>query len=181
MPQAQDSSDPTGVVSTRTGAGGEVSVSRARNRKANAAVELRLAGATWGQIAETLGYPTARTARVAMEKALEKQLVTGEDREAMRNLAGMRLDRLLRGVWAKATNPSDPEHLAAVAKARDIVDRHARLFGLDAPAEFVVTTPATIEIEAWVARMLNAQGPPVVEYDIVEGAWEEDEPDALST
>jgi len=174
---AQDSSDPTGVAK---GPGQDrTAVRRARERKSNAAIQMKLAGATWADIAKTLGYPTARQALVATEKALERQLHT-EDRDAMRRLAGARLDRLLLGVWPKAIDGEHPEHLLAVTKAREIVDRHAKLFGLDAPTEFVVHSPTQSQLEEWVAAVTALRVPDVEEYDILEGEIiPDDEPRAL--
>jgi hypothetical protein len=166
----QDSADPTGV-SGESGQGHGKELAKARNRKANAAVQMRLAGATWGEIAIALGYPTPRQAVVATERAMVKQLTT-DDREKMRKVAGARLERLLRSVWPKAIDPDSPDHLIAVGKARDIVDRHAKLYGLDAPTEVVVHNPTQVELEAWVTRLLAATEPQVVGYDIISGEVE---------
>ena len=165
---AQDSSDPTGIRSparTKDDAGG--TAGRARNRKGNAALQLAAGGMGWDDIATSLGYPTGRTARVAVERALERQLATDEDRRVLRKMAAVRLDRLLRSVYPKAVNPEHPEHLAAVGKARDLIADHRRLFGLDAPTEVTVHTPDQAEIEAFVARLVTPL--PVVEYDIIAG------------
>jgi len=178
--QYQDSNDPTGVngkTSGGTGASGN-SVSRARHRKANAAVQLALAGASWDDIAVSLGYPTGRTARIATERALEKQLSNHNDREQMRKFANARLERLLRSVWAKAIDPDHPEHLVALTKAKELIDRHAKLYGLDAPTEVVVHTPTATELEAWVAKVTTLLTPKVDEYDILD-AEVIDEPPAL--
>lgn len=178
---SQDSNEPTGIngeVSGGTGATGN-SVARARHRKANAGIQLALAGATWDEIAVALGYPTARTARVAVERALEKQLQTGDDREKMRKLADARLNRLLRSVWPKAINPEHPEHMLAVTKSRELIADHRKLFGLDAPAEIVVHTPTQNELESWVALVVSQQGPQVEEYDILDGEVIEDDPPAI--
>lgn len=164
--QAQDSSDPTGV--RHVGALNPGAPARARNRKANAAVSMRLAGATWNEIASALGYPTPRQALVATEKALERNLLE-EDRNSLRRLAGARLDRLLMSVWPKAINGDHPEHLYAVTKARELIDRHAKLFGLDAPTEIVVHNPTQTELESWVASVVSLGVPPVQEFDILEG------------
>src|SRR5215475_7110801 len=122
---------------------------------------MRLAGATWHEIAVGLGYPTERQALVSTERALVKQLQSTDDREKMRRLAGARLERLLRSVWPKAIDPDHPDHLTAVTKAREIVDRHAKLFGLDAPQEIVVHSPTQTELEAWVARVIALEQPPI--------------------
>jgi hypothetical protein len=184
----QDSNDPTGVPGKTSGGssgpGSAVpgnSVARARNRKANAAIQLALAGASWDDIALTLGYPTARTARVAVEKALEKQLASENDREKLRSLANARLNRLLRGVWSKAIDPDNPEHLLAATKARELIADHRKLYGLDAPTEVVVHNPTQNELEAWVAMVVNAGIPQVEQYSVIDGEVidEEDDGDAV--
>lgn len=163
---AQDSSDPTGIRSTPATAG---PAKVARARKADAAVAMRIAGASWEEIARTLGYATPRLALTATERALQRQLVTEESREQMRAMAGARLNRLLRSVWPKAINDQDPEHLFAVTKAKEIIDRHAKLYGLDAPTEVIVHNPTLTEIEQWVAKVVSVGAPPVAEYDIITG------------
>lgn len=177
--QYQDSTDPTGVNGPRGSLPDTSSVTRSRNRKANAALQMRLGNATWDEIASALGYPTARTALVAVERALEKELSNPEDREKMRKMAGARLERLIRSVWTKAIDPANPEHLVAVGKARDLIDRHAKLYGLDAPQEIVVHSPTQAELEAWVARVASGAIPAVEEADIFDVEYEEDEPLAL--
>lgn len=172
--QEQDSTHPTGVAGTasgRDGKGGIVngnSVTRARNRKAAAAIELHLSGATWTDIASILGYPTARAALVATERALERQL-HDEDREKLRAKAGQQLNRLLRGVWSKAIDPDNPEQLQAVGKARELLADHRKLWGLDAPTEVIVTSPSEAELDAWVAKVFASQTPDVPQYDVIEG------------
>lgn len=125
----------------------------------SAAVALRLAGASYPEIAEALGMESESTARRAVERdlALRAADAEPEKRELLRAQSGARLERLLRGLWQKATNPNDPEHLPAVTRALAIIDRHTRLYGLDAPAEVVVHTPTTAEIEAWVMRVVGEQ------------------------
>jgi hypothetical protein len=172
----QDSTDPTGVSApTKQWHDGGNNAGRARNRKANAALQMRYAGATWNEIASALGYPTPRTAMVATEKALERELANADDREKLRKLAAARLDRLIRAVWPKAIDPDNPDQMIAVSKAREVIADHRKLFGLDAPTEVVVHNPSQTELEAWVARVVAFQIPEVVEYDIIG----EEEPRAL--
>lgn len=168
--QEQDPNDPTGVKGKASG-GHTVpgnSVSRARQRKANAVLVLRMAGASWEEVCVSLGYPTPRTAQVAFEKALEKQLANNLDREKMRGLADARLERLLRSVWPKAIDPDHPDHLIAFTKAREVIADHRKLFGLDAPTEVVVHSPTRDELEAWVARVAGLTAPQVEELDILD-------------
>jgi hypothetical protein len=190
MVQQQDSSDPTGVSgppSTRTSNGGSGggtanNLALSRSRKAAAALQMRLAGATWHEICKGVGYPTPRSALVAVERALVKELDDTDDREKLRRLAGARLDRLLRSAWPKAINPDHPEHLIALTKCREVINDHRRLFGLDAPTEVIVHNPSQAELEAWVGTVLAATTPALPAYDIFEGELlqpDEGEPDAL--
>jgi hypothetical protein len=175
----QDPTDPTGVkvLSERT----DPATVRARDRKANAALQMRTAMADWEEIAQVLGYPSGRAAQVATEKALERELRTEQSRKHMRHLATRRLEALLRSIYDKATNPDHPEHLAALREARATIDRHAKLHGYDAPTEFVVNTPTSAQIEEWVAGMLSADTAGLPEVDIFDVEWTEDseEPAAI--
>jgi len=173
--QHQDPTDPTGVTNDYVNHRGHTNpqnATRARVRKSHAAIALRIAGATWAEIALSLGYPTPRQALVATEKALEKEL-DDTDRAHLRKLAGVRLDRLLRSVWAKALDDNCPEQMTAIARARDLIGDQRRLFGLDAPTEVVVHNPTQHEIERWVAQVVSVQST-VDEADIFE-----EEPRAL--
>ena len=169
--QAQDSTDPTGVKEVVKN--NAPTIARARERKALAALELKVSGFSWDQIAETVGYPTPRQALVAVEKALEGRLDV-EDRSKLRKVASMRLEALLQSVMPKANDANHPEHLAAQTTARGHIDRWIKLNGLDAPAELVVHTPTAAQLDAWVARVVSSQVGDVQEDDIVEGEWSED-------
>lgn len=167
----QNSEDPTGVSSDDANA--HNTLDRARARKANAALALALAGATWVEIAESVGYPTPRQARVAVERALEKRL-DEEDKAKMRTFAGARLERLIRSVWAKAIDPDNPEQMVAFGHARAVIADHRKLFGLDAPSEIIVHQPTRAELEQWVAKVTSLDTPPVEEDDVFEVEWHDD-------
>lgn len=122
------------------------------DRKAGSAITLRLAGASYAEIAQTLEMASATEARIAVESGLAEQ-ATSAVRDTLRAEESARLLRLLRSVWPKATSPDDPEHLPAIKVAVGIIDRHIRLLGLDAPTEILVHNPTIAEIEAWVATV----------------------------
>jgi hypothetical protein len=90
----QDSSHPTGVTGTKSR-----ELTKARMRKAEAALDMRHRHIGWQEIAETLGYPTPRHALIAVEKALQAGLQTDESKEFMRLLAGKKLEELIFAVW----------------------------------------------------------------------------------
>lgn len=162
----QDSSDPTGVTQHEDQTDGK-EVIRARDRKANAALQLAISGATWEDIAEALGFPTARAALVATEKALEKEL-RAHSKEFLRTIASKRLERLLRSTWRKAIDEDSPEHLPAVGKARELLADFRKLHGLDAPVEVAFYSPAEGEIEQWVASQIIKDAPALEEADIFD-------------
>jgi hypothetical protein len=142
-------------------------------RKGDAAVSLRVAGASYAEIAEVLGYQTEARAISAVENALAGAL-NAEDRNHQRAIAGQRIERLIRSVWAKAVDPAQPEHLPAVRTAKDLIDRYAKLYGLDAPSEIIVSTPTTSALESWVQQLTQIQAPQVEEFDVLEAEVVED-------
>jgi len=129
-----------------------------RGNRGRAAVALRLSGATYSEIADTLDLASEHAAKALIERDL------GHDadeprRNELRNFEALRLEALLKGVWVKATDPAHREHIPAVKAAVAIIDRRIRLLGLDAPEEVVIHTPAAQELEQWVAQVLAADNP----------------------
>ena len=146
---------------------------------AQAAVALRLAGASYSEIAETLAYDSEEKARAAVERDLAARAADADPakRELLRAQSAARLERLLRSVWGKAVDPNNAEQLPAVTKALTIIDRYSRLYGLDAPTEVTVYTPTTSEIDEWVAKVVGSGAVlDVVEADILEIEAAVDEP-----
>src|SRR5262245_40419937 len=66
------------------------------------ALELRMAGATYSQIAQAIGYKSKASAYAAVERALAADMTRVADiREEYRHLHLARLDRMLRAIWPK--------------------------------------------------------------------------------
>jgi hypothetical protein len=101
----------------------------ARKREAEA-LALRLAGATFEDIARQLGLSARQVAKDAYERALNR-LAPIADREKARALEAARLDRLQLVHWQKAL-AGDADATQAVL---GIMARRARLLGLDAPVD----------------------------------------------
>lgn len=107
------------------------------------AVALRLAGATFQEIADTIGYSNAGAAHKAVFRVLDR--VDAEMAGELRDVMGARLERLTRALWAKALT-GDPK---AVAEARRLNESFRRLYGLDAPLK--------IEgVRSWVDEQIEA-------------------------
>jgi len=92
------------------------------------AIQLRLAGASWQTIADTLGYSDRAAAHKDVTRALEAEMTKlRQGAEVLRESEVRRLDQLQRALWADA--------LKGDTKAADtvlrIIDRRVRLLGLD--------------------------------------------------
>lgn len=107
--------------------------------KAEAAVTMAMYGASPTDIAKTLNYSSPYRARMAVERALASAANSPDDREKVRKLIDKRLNRLLAAHMPKALDPNDPQQLAHSARALAIIDRQARLHGVDAPQQLTVT------------------------------------------
>jgi hypothetical protein len=137
--------------------------------RAASALQLRIDGASFSDIAKVLEFRDAAMARYAVEIALANEARSHEDVEQMRWVEARRLERVLSSLMRRATNPSDQDHLAYARTALAVIDRHIKLYGLDAPAKVDVTyTPAKAQLDEWVTKMTEAAHGPIVEADIVD-------------
>lgn len=105
------------------------------------AVELRIAGATYSQIAEQLGC--SRTgAFYAVKRALDRLAKETSDKtEQMRALFQARIERLIASYWLPAVSGD----LRAAQFVLSLIEREARLFGLDAPTQVQVSWREELE------------------------------------
>jgi len=134
-----------------------------------AAVQLRLSGTSYVDIAHTLGLRDARAALTLVTRELAAQAdENSEDRDQLRREAAAQLDELLVGVMDKASDPYNDEHLVAVRAAVTIIDRRIKLYGLDAPTEITVHNPTATELDQWVATMVRHTMPALEEPDIID-------------
>jgi hypothetical protein len=113
-------------------------------------VELRRAGATYEECARAVGYATAQGAYLAYHRALKRTLLDAGADE-MRNVESDRLERLQRAAWPNAM-AGETQAINAVIR---IMERRARLLGLDAPSKLQVeaTVYDTGTIESEVAKL----------------------------
>lgn len=143
--------------------------------RANAGVALRIAGASWSDIARTVGYSSAHRARQAVERALADTADDPEDRAAQRNLADRRLNRLLQSVMGKAVDPMNPDQIAFNRQALALVDRIARLHGVDAPTAVEYTTPSAERVAQVVGQVIGLiRTEQAAEADIIDAEIVED-------
>lgn len=143
--------------------------------QAEAALGLKIAGASWTTIAKTLDLSGPWEARRMVEMVLAAAAASPEKIDQQRHLHSRRLERLLSSVMPAATNPRHSDHLAYNARALAILDRIAALGGLNAPAQAVVYTPKAEEIEKYVAKfaVLAQADTEAAEADVIDADIEE--------
>lgn len=98
-------------------------------------LELRIRGLSHTKIAAKLDLDQSTVTR-ALQRAMTRMIEsTREKAEQVRDLEATRLDQMLDGVWEGATH-GDVQAIDAVVK---LMNRRAKLYGLDAPARQEVT------------------------------------------
>lgn len=120
---------------------------------ARAAVALKLSGASYPEIADTLHYTSPTSARLAVEGLLAAAYDENTDYKSLRNVASARLEKLMKGLAGKAFNPKDPDHLAYARQFLSVVDRHIKLHGIDAPQVISMINPSAEEFERVVGTL----------------------------
>ena len=104
-------------------------------------LELRKAGATFQQIAKAVGYADPSGAKRAYDRAM--QATIRQPADEIRRLESERLDAMQKAVWPPALAGT----LAAIDRVITIMNRRAKLLGLDLPTrrEVTVTTRDAVE------------------------------------
>lgn len=113
-------------------------------------LEMRLAGITFELIAKQVGFASAGACYNAYKRALIRTLQ--EPADAVREAELARLDRLMQGVWTQALRGEN----RSVESVLKIMDRRAKLLGLDAPVkqQVEVNTHDRDSIDSEVARLV---------------------------
>lgn len=93
------------------------------------AMELRKAGLSFDQIAKQLGYKNSSCAHYAVRACLKK--IIQEPAKEIRDMEVARLDDMLLSIWGEVRKG----HLGAHDRALKIMERRAKLLGLDAPTK----------------------------------------------
>ena len=115
------------------------------------ACKLRMAGASYDDIARQLRYASRGAAYTDITRALERNVVQlGQTAEVLRQQELERLDRLQLALWQQAM-AGDTRSAETVLR---IMDRRARVLGLDAPARVEILTLDAIDEEI---RRLEAE------------------------
>lgn len=120
------------------------------------AVQLRLAGLTYEQIADRLDM-SKEGARQLVTRTLES--AANRSAEEMRAEENARLDRLQGAIWGAALGGD----LKAVDQVLKLMDQRARLNGLNAPTRIMLSTTVRVEMEQALADLRE-----IVEGEVIE-------------
>ena len=149
-----------------------LTVRMSSKEKQKRAMALKLAGASYAQIADNLGYADSSGAYKAVSRGMKNALQ--ESAGDLRKIHYGRLEHMLMLVWP-AVNQGDSR---AVNSALQVMDRMERLYGLNAAERVDITAGAreTIivadgEKEAYIKALKEAieeDGHEIVDAEIVE-------------
>lgn len=148
-----------------------VPTSSPKANRALKALQLEEMGFGPAEIAEAMGFESVEEAGAKLQsdyKALAKHMPV--DKDQIRNLFRRRMDRLTRAIWTKAIDPDHPEQMIAIQRVMMILDREAKLLGVDAPTEVDVTVSRSKEELQAIASAIIAvqQDLPEDEDDIMD-------------
>lgn len=105
--------------------------------KTTHAIQVRMSGATWGEVARVAGYSSAADAQKAVTRARDRaNRALGEALDTYRALHGMRLESLLTAVWPYAMAGS----LEHNEQARKLLGDLAKLYGTNKPIDLTLVT-----------------------------------------
>lgn len=110
-------------------------------------LELRKAGLTYERIAEALGLSDRSIAWKGVNRAL--QLTIQEPADELRKIEGERLDALLRAMWPQAMQGKG----WAVDRCLSVMERRARLLGLDAPLKSRIEVITEDAVDAAIRQL----------------------------
>jgi hypothetical protein len=135
----------------------EKEAGQSSGRRVAAALNLFLAGANYIEIANTLNYASAEAAQLAVERAMAEVDFPDADKSAARQKMSMQLDMLLKATVPKALKQARDDQLAYVQTSVKILERKAKLLGLDAPTQ-VHINPDDRQVDQLVLSVLEVAG-----------------------
>ena len=102
--------------------------------KTRRSIALKLAGASYAQIAQQIGYSDASGARKAVQRGMKTSLQ--ENSSELKRIHYGRLEHMLMLLWPEVNTRDLPSMSAALA----VMDRMERLYGLNAAEKIDIAT-----------------------------------------
>lgn len=123
-------------------------------QRSKQAIQLKLAGASYPEIAEALGVSLS-TAHGDVQRALRD--IPREEALLLRQVEAARLDRLGRELWKDAIDKDVNiiQRLPLIDRLLKLSDRRSKLLGIDAP-QSVEISGVDLDLDAAVEQILNA-------------------------
>lgn len=140
--------------------------------RASAAVNLLVSGATYEDIAKVLAYKNTGEVKRAVWNAIGSIELDQDEINRERKKMRMRLEQMIAVDWPRVQNRQDPDQLAYQRFVLAVMDRQAKLMGLDAPSQSIVYNPSKAEIEQHVqqVRQVVIQQAGDIEGDVLGGS-----------
>lgn len=137
--------------------------------RAAAALQLRIDGAGFADIAKVLEFKDAAEARQAVDRALASTPTDMHSVERIRDLESRRIERILVSLMKRATNPKDPDHLTYARTALAAIKQQTDLHGAAMPAKVDISyNPSAQQLEQWVGQISAAMHKDVTEGEILD-------------
>lgn len=136
----------------------QIAAAIASPTEVKAAMALWLAGASYADVAAQMHYRSAHLARLILERALADTVDDTQDRSIQRRKMSLQLDTFLRAIVVKALDANSPEQLSNMRMALQLLERKARLLGLDAPIQAIIANPTGDELDRWLMEVANVKG-----------------------
>lgn len=118
-----------------------------RAQRRREALQYRLTGASYQEIADQMGSDRKAVSRWVREELANIPKLEADE---LRQQEVERLDLLTKAVWQHAM-AGDP---TAIDKALKIIDRRAKLLGLDAPQQVEMST-GDVDLDSTVTKLLK--------------------------
>lgn len=119
----------------------------ARERQTRA-LELRLKGHEYEEIAEMVGYSDKAAAYNGIRAVLDRREAEGVDQ--MRTIEGARLDKVQSVLWPLV----EQGDLAAIDRLLKVMQRRANLYGLDLAGRVDIVAGGEVDLDGTVARII---------------------------
>lgn len=133
--------------------------------KRKLAVELRMAGRTWEDIAQQCGYSSRMSAHQAVKESLQQTIADlSHTVEEYRTLELERLDALIRANWEEA----EAGNIRAGDLVLKLITARGKLLNLEAPAKVEISGGVRYEVVGWSPPMLPVLDATVIDADVVE-------------
>lgn len=140
-----------------------------QSTKGKAAAVMAASGADFDEIAQVLGFNTARHAELAVQRALADSLDSW-DKASLKALFTTRFETLFRGALARSQSKGYYAREAAANTALKSLVEQVKFMGMASPTEHIVHSPVAAEIRVFIAKLVDQQVAQLPEeVDVIEG------------